>query len=158
VICYFARHGAAANAQEWLGSDADRPLTAKGRKQMARVAKRLAELAIEIDAIVTSPLLRAKETAEAIAEHLGVTRIAEDARLADSFDERKLEAVLRDHANAESILLVGHEPTMSATVGRIIGGGRVDFKKGAIACVEFADSASCSGTLLWLTPPKLLTD
>ncbi|MBV8149574.1 MAG: histidine phosphatase family protein, partial [Candidatus Eremiobacteraeota bacterium] len=68
MIVYFVRHGAAVDAQEWSGSDDNRPLTQKGRDRMERVGERLEDLEIEADAIVTSPLLRAKQTAEILAE------------------------------------------------------------------------------------------
>jgi phosphohistidine phosphatase len=155
-VLYFVRHGAAEDAQQWLGSDFDRPLTSKGRKQMVRVVKRLAEAEIEVDVIATSPLVRAQETAKIVAERLGVERVLEDSRLADGFDQRKLLDILRDLGVVEHLMLVGHEPTMSFTVGRIIGNARLDFKKGAIACVDLPDATSTSGTLLWLSPPKLL--
>ena len=54
-------------------------------------------------------------------------------------------------------MLVGHEPSMSMTVGELIGGGDVDFKKGALACVEMTRESPLAGRLLWLASPKLLT-
>src|SRR5215469_14932199 len=145
MICYFVRHGIAADAEQFEGSDFDRPLTGKGRKQMARVAKRLATMEIEADAIVTSPLLRAVQTAKIVADALGKKRVTEDERLAGGFDARALSAILADHAGVESIALVGHEPNMSSVIEHVIGGGRIDFKKGAIACVELLDGTAARG-------------
>lgn len=71
MICYFVRHGPAVDAQEWRGPDFDRLLTEKGRERMARVANRLAKLHRTLDAIVTSPLVRAKQTASIIGDGLG---------------------------------------------------------------------------------------
>lgn len=154
-VLYFVRHGAAADAQEWRGSDFDRPLTDKGRKQMARVAKRLTQAEIEVDLVLTSPLVRARETATIIARELGVEQVIDERRLADGFDSRTLEDILREQNAIEHLMLVGHEPTMSQTVGRVIGDARIEFKKGAIACVNLPDPGSATGTLLWLVPPKL---
>lgn len=157
MICYFVRHGAAVDPQEWRGSDFERPLTKKGRERMTRVAKRLRKLGLGLDAIVTSPLVRAKQTASIIGDGLGVTgRVVEDTRLGGGFSPGDLAAILQEHADADALMLVGHEPTMSATLGRVIGGARVDFKKGAIACVEVTDPKLPSGMLLWMVPPKLL--
>lgn len=154
-VLYFVRHGAATDAQEWRGSDFDRPLTDKGRKQMARVAKRLTQAEIEVDLVLTSPLVRARETATIIARELGVEQVIDERRLADGFDSRTLEDILREQNAIEHLMLVGHEPTMSQTVGRVIGDARIEFKKGAIACVNLPDAGSATGTLLWLVPPKL---
>ena len=53
-------------------------------------------------------------------------------------------------------MLVGHEPDFSETIGHLIGGGRLDLKKGALALVELEDRASTAGRLLWLIPPRVL--
>jgi phosphohistidine phosphatase len=157
MVCYFVRHGAAADATEWTGSDGNRPLTGKGRKQMARVGRRLAKLGLEVNTILTSPLLRAKQTAELIAEALELEgNLLEDARLEGGFNSAGLAGILRDHQDCAAIMLVGHEPSLSEILGRVLGGATVNFKKGAVACVELRDSNSLSGELLWLAPPSVL--
>jgi len=154
---YFLRHGAAAEPGEWKkGSDFDRPLTDDGRERMAREAKAIRKLDLDLDAIITSPLARARETAEIVASALKITAIKEDARLGTGFDLGSLEEILQDHADAKAIMLVGHEPSMSSTIGRLIGGARVDLKKGGLACVDLPDASSRAGVLLWLATPKLL--
>jgi len=154
---YFLRHGIAADRDEWSGDDAERPLTAQGRKCMEHEAKALAHLGIEPDRIVTSPLRRAKETAEIVAERLGLDdRLAEDQRLAEGFDVNALAEMLRTYGDVDCLLLVGHEPDFSHTIGRLIGGARIDLKKGGLARVDIADAASREGELVWLLPPKVL--
>lgn len=124
---------------------------------MTREAKTIAKLDLDLDVIVTSSLLRAKQTAEIVAERLDMRdALREDARLAGNFDTAALAAILQDYGNADTIMLVGHEPDMSATVGRLIGGAAIDLKKGGIACVELPDRSSMRGSLLWLVPPKVL--
>ena len=145
---YFLRHGIAADREEWQGSDEERPLTKEGRKCMKREAKGIEKLDLRIDALITSPLTRAKETAEYIADHLDLKMI-EDARLRPGFDANALTQVLGDHTEAKAVMLVGHEPDFSATISQLIGGGRIDLKKGGLACVE-------DGQLLVLLPPKML--
>ena len=158
MIVYFVRHGLAANAETWQGDDADRPLTDKGRDRMARVGRRLAALDLDLDAIVTSPLLRAKQTAKIVAEALKLTdKLVEDERLAGGFGVPSLAGLMRDRVDAEAIMLVGHESEMSETIGHVLGGARVELKKGAVACVEFPDPTSSNCRLLWLAPPKILT-
>lgn len=157
MLVYFVRHGIAEEADAWHGSDAERPLTDKGRAKMAAIGASLAGQKIEPDAILTSPLVRARQTAEIVAKELRMTgRVQDDERLAGGFDLRRLGAILNERAGAKSLMLVGHEPNMSAVIGHAIGDGRVEMKKGAVACVEFSDPASPRGELLWLAPPKIL--
>ena len=157
MLVYFLRHGLAANAETWKGDDADRPLTDKGRDKMVRVGRKLAALDLDLDTIITSPLLRAKQTAKIVAEAMKLTEISEDERLASGFGVDTLAGLLRDHIDAEAIMLVGHEPSMSEAIGHVLGGARVELKKGAVACLEFPDPTSSRSRLLWLAPPKVLT-
>ncbi len=155
--CYLLRHGIAVDQEAWSGSDFDRPLTSDGCTRMEREAKAIDDLSLELDSIVTSPLLRAKQTAEIVAARLGLCdKLAEDQRLDDGFSLERLGAILADHPDSEAIMLVGHEPSMSATIGRAIGGASIELKKAALAGVEFTNSGSRSGTLFSLLPPKIL--
>ncbi|MBV8245566.1 MAG: phosphohistidine phosphatase SixA [Candidatus Eremiobacteraeota bacterium] len=154
--CYFLRHGI-ADREEWSGPDFERPLTAEGREKMAREAKAIEALDLELDLIVTSPLTRAKQTAQIVADRLNARdRLIVDERVGLDFDATDVAKIVREHTDAEAIMFVGHEPSFSATVSRLIGGGRVDFKKGALACVEVPNRIGLAGALLWLLPPKVL--
>ncbi len=156
--CYFLRHGPAVDPARWPGDDYDRPLTPQGRQRIAREAGAIAALSLELEAIVTSPLVRAQQTASIVAGKLKIPeRLVEDARLGSGFDREALEEMLAERPNAGAILLVGHEPTMSATIGAVVGGAQLVFKKGGLACVTFASTGSpLTGELLWLIPPKVL--
>ncbi|MBV9276951.1 MAG: histidine phosphatase family protein [Candidatus Eremiobacteraeota bacterium] len=153
VKVYFLRHGDAGDPEKWQGDDAQRPLSAEGRERTAREARALAKMPLKLDVMLTSPLLRAKQTAMIVAEALKM-RADDDKRIVD-LNARKLQDLLKDHAGADAIMLVGHEPSMSQTISSVIGGGEIDLKKGGLACFEFAD-ASSHGRLLWLLTPKLL--
>jgi phosphohistidine phosphatase len=158
MLCYFLRHGPAGDAATWEGSDFDRPLTADGKKRIAHEAKTIAALRLELDVIITSPLVRARQTAEIVAKELGLRDALHlDERIGLGFSAAQFEAILRDYTKAQQVMLVGHEPSMSLTVGELIGGGDVDFKKGALACVEVTRESPLRGRLLWLASPKLLT-
>ena len=153
---YFLRHGDAGDPNAWRGNDADRPLTPEGRERTAQEAATLARLQVKLDAIVTSPLLRARQTAEPVAGALGIrTTLKDDERIVD-LDPRRLTSILRDHTKADAIMLVGHEPTMSQTIAQLIGGADLELKKGGLACIELKNADSPHGQLLWLIPPKVL--
>ena len=157
MTLYFLRHGIAADREAWEGDDASRPLTDEGCKAMEHEAKALARLELNPDLIITSPLKRAKQTAKILAERLSAEkRLVEDGRLAESFDTRALAAILSEWRDAKSIVLVGHEPDFSETISRVIGGGRIDLKKGGIARVAVTDPSAPSGELVWLIAPKVL--
>ena len=155
--CYFLRHGLAVEADDWSGSDFDRPLTGEGRARMRRAAKAMAALRLEIDVIVTSPLLRAKQTAAIIAKELQLhDRLVEDERLGGEFGPDRLADILAEHRRANAVMLVGHEPGMSRTIGHLVGGAGIEFKKGSLACVNVPNPSILQGELVWLIPAKVL--
>lgn len=154
---YFLRHEMAADRHEWKGSDAERPLTEGGMERMKRSAATIAELDLELDAILSSPLARARQSALIVAEALGAQgNLLFDGRLGAGFDRDALAEILRDHAGFDSLMLVGHEPGLSATISALIGGGRIVCKKGALVCVKLSEAAALQGELLWLIPPRIL--
>jgi phosphohistidine phosphatase len=155
VKIYFLRHGAAVEPEDWKGNDYDRPLTGDGRERMAAEAKAIRKLDLRLDAILTSPLVRAKETAEIVERELKMAS-REDERLGGDFDVASLEAILKDHVGLKVLMLVGHEPSMSSVIGRLIGVARMDLKKGGLACVELPDATTMTGELHSLIPPKVL--
>jgi phosphohistidine phosphatase len=153
---YVLRHGIAVGRGEWKGDDADRPLTPEGREEMARVAATLAKLDLGIDVMVTSPLARALQTAEIVAEHLGIKdKVKLDERLGAGFGASRLTKVLHTYEGARSLMLVGHEPGLSEAVCALVG-GRIILKKGGMAYVQLADASSKKGELAWLLQPRVV--
>ena len=154
---YFLRHGEAGKASG-RGRDFDRPLTPEGIARLEREAHFIAGLHLELDAILTSPLVRARQTAEIFARALGLTGSLDvDERLAPGFGVEALRDIMGDHPKAGSLVLVGHEPDFSAAISQCTGGGRVECKKGAVARVDFDDlSKPLSGILAWLLPPRVM--
>ncbi len=154
---YFLRHGIARERDEWKGTDAERPLTSDGVRKARSISEALAHLDLGLDAIITSPLARAKQTAEIVADGLGLkAKLTEDKRLASGFDEDRLHEMLLERADANAVMLVGHEPDLSVTIGALIGGGSIVMKKGGLALVELPDAQSRRGELQWLLTPKSL--
>ena len=157
IRVYFLRHGKAESRSEWRGDDGDRPLTAEGEEALRREAKAMRALDLGLDAIVTSPLARARRTAEIVADGLGLgDLLEEDDRLAHGFDVGRLEQILSAHATAGAVMVVGHEPDFSATVAELIGGGDIVMKKGGLARVDVTAPVAGGGELVWLLAPPLL--
>jgi phosphohistidine phosphatase len=153
---YFLRHGLAADREAWTGNDFERPLTDEGKKRMAREAATLAKLDLNLDLILTSPLIRASQTAEIVAQHLNLTdRLVKDERLSPGFGTNQLAKILTAYPEAKALMLVGHEPDFSQVIGDLIGGGRINCKKGSLAGVELSNK-SLQGELVWLIPPSVL--
>jgi phosphohistidine phosphatase len=154
---YLLRHGKAESRSAWQGSDDDRPLTEEGEEELRREVTVLRDLDLALDVIVTSPLARARRTAELVAKGLGLEeRLVEDERLAHGFDVGRLEQVLAAHGPAGAMMVVGHEPDFSATVAELIGGGDIVMKKGGLARVDVTAPVAGGGELVWLLTPPLL--
>jgi len=152
---YFLRHGIAAERDTWKGSDEERPLTEEGRERLRAQGKRLAKIGLRVDSIVTSPLLRARETAEIAADALEFDgKIVNDVRLGESFGIDAFAEIVRERTHFGSLMLVGHEPSMSRVLGAITG-GRIELKKGALACVQL-EQGDVRGELIMLVPPRIL--
>jgi phosphohistidine phosphatase len=154
---YFLRHGDAGSRETWKGSDASRPLSDEGAARMEREASTLALLRLPLDRILTSPLVRAQQTAEIVARRLNLLdAFAEDERLAPGFGAVELGRIVREHRALTALLLVGHEPDFSNVISACIGGGRVECKKGGLARVDIEDPDTMAGLLVWLLPPRVL--
>jgi phosphohistidine phosphatase len=157
MILYFLRHGLAGDRETWVGDDALRPLTKKGENSLAAIADTLFELGLGIDLILTSPYVRAYQTAMIVAKRLQkMDVLVQDNRLAPGFGLTELTETLKDYKDAKAILLVGHEPDFSETVSVLIGGGRLVFKKAGLARVDLSSQTPPKGELIWLLPPKVL--
>src|SRR6476469_7846463 len=124
---YFLRHGE-ADWPGWTKPDDERPLTDFGKKEARQVAKFLDRLKVKPDLIVSSPLPRALQTAEAAAEQLKA-KLRQDEALARGFGISELSAVLKRHPS-EALMLVGHEPDFSSVISALTGGFNKMFKAG----------------------------
>ncbi len=149
---YFLRHGIAEDVA--VGSDRARALTTEGALQMQIEARAMKRLGVKIDTLLTSPFVRARQTAAIIAEVLGHEAISEPL-LASGMAPQALSPLLERYSG-QRIMIVGHEPDLSSTISWMIGGGSISMKKGALALVELPDDQELDGILLWLAAPKLL--
>ena len=156
-VC-FLRHGPAGDPDDWKGADEDRPLTGHGRALVRDVGRSLADHGIGFDAVVTSPYARCAQTAAIVAEETGTVDVSPDDRLAPGFDVDDFGHLLSEHGEARSILLVGHEPDFSETVGTLVGGARLHVKRAAIACIDRPDPQSGDWTLELLAQPGVMKE
>ena len=146
---YFLRHGE-ADWPGWTKPDDERPLTDFGKKEARQVAKLLDRLKVKPDLIVTSPLPRALQTAEAAAEELK-TKLRQDEALEPGFGISELGTVLKRH-RSKVLMLVGHEPDFTQVISELTGAS-LKLSKGGVALLD-VDPESEEGKLLWLFPPK----
>lgn len=150
------RHADAGDPEAWDRPDAERPLSDKGRKQSKRLGDHLAAIGFRAEAIITSPKVRAAETAELVAERIDGT-VTEDERLASSLDLEVIEAILHDAGDPDEAMLVGHDPDFSELLSVLCAAADVTMRKGALARIEVdRPMRAGAGTLRWLLPPDAL--
>jgi phosphohistidine phosphatase len=152
---YFLRHG---DYQKKPGmKDDECPLSGHGAELMEREASSIARLGLPLDLIISSPLVRARQSAEIIARPLRLLdALVVDERLAPGFGPESFALILKEHGACAALMLVGHEPDFSRTIAACTGGGRVACRKGSLARVDFEKPATLEGVLAWLLPPEVL--
>ncbi len=159
---YIMRHGLATpRGAAGITDDAKRPLTPEGKKKMAEIARGLTRMGIEVDWIVSSPLVRAVETAAIVAEaHSTKVPLDISDTLSPGGSPEALMAFLAKHPHRRRVLVVGHEPDLSDLAARLIGAGRnanLSFKKGGCCCITFEEFPPKSpGELVWWMTPRLM--
>jgi phosphohistidine phosphatase len=138
--------------------DEDRPLTREGELKFREAAKGLARLVDRPDALLTSPWLRARQTAALAAAAWGDIEPKDTAALAGgSFADQA--AVLDRYPEDAIVAVVGHEPWVSELLARLLGTRqeeRLTFKKGGAALVDLPGRLAEGGQLVWYLPPKVL--
>jgi len=133
---YLLRHGIAlAPTNGSRSEDHERPLSEKGIKRMRKAAKGMQRLALPFDAVLTSPLLRARQTADIVTTTLGIeSLLVETPELAPENTVEKLISGLTSYQDRQHVLLVGHEPLLSKVAaywlsGKQAGGPTLEIKK-----------------------------
>jgi phosphohistidine phosphatase len=156
---YLIRHGVAAERGEEFPDDSKRPLTAEGVARLRKEAKALEGLDVGFDQILSSPLVRARQTAEVFAEELkGKPPIANTDALTPAGSPGAVIQELAKHMRKARIALVGHEPNMGELAAFLIGAKvPLPFKKGAICRIDFSVfPPKGKGELCWFVTPKML--
>jgi phosphohistidine phosphatase len=152
------RHAAAVPGGTPGLADDDRPLTPRGRARFERAARGLARILDRPDVLLTSPLPRARATAEIAARAFGRLEPVVEPVLAHGTLAAIVAAVARQ-PEAATVALVGHEPTLGSLLARLVEGGdgaRFAFKKGGAALVDLPSGPRAPGRLIWFVKPRIL--
>jgi phosphohistidine phosphatase len=156
---YLIRHGVAAERGEEFPDDSKRPLTSEGIARLRKEAKALEGLDVSFDQILSSPLVRARQTADVFAEELkGKPPISNTDALTPAGSPSAVIQELGKHMRKARIALVGHEPNMGELAAFLIGAKvPLPFKKGAICRIDFSVfPPKGKGALCWFVTPKML--
>lgn len=151
------RHGKAEDSN--AGGDFSRVLVEKGREQARQAARLLKAARMLPNIVLTSPLLRARQTADEFCQTAEIPGAVIQGWLASGMNPETALAELAAFRDFKRVALVGHEPDFSELIQWVLGahGGSIEVKKGAIACVKIQPPAR-RGTLTYLIPPKLAED
>ncbi len=158
---YVMRHGiAVARGDPNFPNDAQRPLTPEGKKKLRGIAKGLFRLGLDVDSIITSPLIRASETAAVVAEVFDTgVKIESSDFLRPGGSLQALLTSLGKRNDHRSVLVVGHEPDLSEGVAKLIGNTRASFqfKKGGCCRIDFDRfPPRPPGKLIWWLTPRVM--
>jgi phosphohistidine phosphatase len=156
---YFIRHGLAEERGEAWPDDAKRPLTDEGMSRMRKAVRGLSRMGVSIDVVLTSPLVRTRQTAEIVAAGLDPRpSLVNLESLAPAGSYAAVLADLEKHARKNRIALVGHEPMIGEIAARVIGSRHpIEFKKGAVCRIDVEVLPPTGpGELRWLMTPKIL--
>jgi phosphohistidine phosphatase len=156
---YLIRHGVAEERGDAWPDDAKRPLSEEGMARLRKSARGLARLDVWIDVVFTSPLVRARQTADIVAAAFDPRpSIITIDSLAPEGTYTALAADLEKHARKPRIALVGHEPGIGELAARLIGSRHsFEFKKGAVCRIDVEEVPPPGpGDLRWMLTPKIL--
>ena len=157
MLLYFLRHASAGKSMMNPKKDERRPLDEEGMLQARYVGRLLANLDVQVDQIISSPLKRALQTATLVANELAFeadVQIDDALRPEAEFDQ--FQTMLANYKKYDAVMVVGHNPSLTEFLSKSVSGAsgstQVDFKKGAVARVEMNGR---TGSLDWLVTPKI---
>lgn len=162
---FILRHGIAVErGAKGFENDSERPLTAKGKRQLRRSAAAMKRMKLRFDLILSSPYARARKTAEIVADEL---RLEKRLKLTDTLKAEKdpesiIAEIVRLKPAPKNLLLVGHEPYLSSLISRLVSGNgdlAMDFKKGGLCKLEAEKTEGrVTAQMAWLLTPKLMKE
>ena len=162
MILYVLRHGQAAPLGDAVRRDADRPLTEQGGADAALMGAALVRLDPAISVVLCSPLLRARQTAEAVAAQFPVPpAVRETDSLSPGFRPMVLVAELQTIPADGSVVVVGHQPDLGAFIAHVIdaeGTASLDLPPAALVCLRFTGDSTTDASLRWLLIPDTVRE
>jgi phosphohistidine phosphatase len=156
---YLVRHAIAAERGEEYPNDDLRPLTPEGMAKFRKAVKGLSRLDVSLDAVLTSPLVRARQTADILANGLSNSpQVIETNALRPGARFDQLVRAVTECSGAREIALVGHEPHLGHIAGQLLGSsGPIPFNKGAVCRIDFEKwPMEQPGRLHWLVTQRIL--
>lgn len=158
MLVYVLRHGIADDAKPGE-PDSSRALTAEGRKKLSSVMERAKKAGAAPTVILTSPYLRAKQTARIAAQAFGCDgAVSETSALVPSGSPELVWDEISEYRSEEELMVVGHEPLLSELVSYLLDSPslRVDMRKGALVAISIQGlRGGPRGVLQWMITPKL---
>jgi phosphohistidine phosphatase len=156
---YLIRHAIAEDRGDKWPDDRLRPLTHKGMARMRQGVRGLKALGVEIDLLLTSPLVRARQTADIVIEGMKPTPDLEVVpALSPGTARASVSEALGNFAKAQSIAVVGHEPDLGELARWLIGArAPLPFKKGGVCRIDTTGGPTAgSGQVVWFATPAML--
>jgi phosphohistidine phosphatase len=157
---YILRHGIAVDPGTAGIPDDERLLTPKGEKRMRQIARGMRILDLRLDRIVTSPLARARATAEIVARELELLHLLEISNVLQAGTSAAMVRRWLCKRSEERLLIVGHNPTLSDLVALLVVGSEhplvCDLKKGGIAALTRSTAGADRYEIAWVATPRLL--
>jgi phosphohistidine phosphatase len=164
MYLYLVRHAIAfePDPAQWP-DDRDRPLTPEGEKKFRQAAQGLRDLVPSVDAVLSSPLVRAWQTAAILARKAGWPEPQRFDALEPGTPPPEVVEALQPHASFASVALVGHEPSLHELAAYLLSGDtsspQLVMRKGGVACLEFDNAPRAGGGRLdWLVRPRILRE
>jgi len=153
MLLTFLRH---AEAEDEVTSDFERKLTSKGLEQADKAGKFCVKFGLVPDIILSSPVVRAEQTAKAVSKRLDDREIVVERWIACGMDPETCLESLAAYAKFDHVMLVGHEPDFSEAISAFTGGSSVNIRKASLTAVDMPSLRAGAGRLEFSIPVRLM--
>jgi len=157
VEIYLVRHGEYVDlGSSTVEQDSQNPLSEQGIAKLQRQAQTLAAWKLPVEQILTSPFVRATQTAAILAEGLKVPVQEHPTLTRTRFAVTGLHQIVQEYAQTEYLMLVGHESDLSTVAAEVIGGGQLELARGGMIRIQLEAHNTSRGKLIWLLSPDVM--
>ena len=156
MVVYFLRH---AEAEPDAGTDFDRKLTTKGLEQAEKMAKFILRNGLQPELIISSPVVRARQTAKIISQKLGDADLVVEGWLACGMTPESCLDELRAYEQKASVMVVGHEPDFGYAIAHLLGlasADAINVRKASLTAIEIETLQPGRGRLEFFTPVRIV--